>query len=153
MELAGAPRTALRSAPFREKNRRGGSGRGEEAHNGANSERKRLGTATYAWSTKNFPATVFSALSRMGAEARRGKNGERKTRARGLPPLEAETRGKLENVGAGLRPGRLLLRERIRERRLEEGGGPDGWAPPVSRQREKLFSFYFPNKFSKHFSK
>jgi len=37
----------------------------------------------------------------MRAEARRGKNGERKTRARGLPPLEAETRGKLENVGAG----------------------------------------------------
>ena len=89
---------------------------------------------------RRTPTTVLSALA-VGsrAEGREGENGERKTRARGLPPLEAETRGGgAENVGAGESGfGGFQTGERLGTERLEEGGGPNGWAPPVSCQGEK----------------
>jgi hypothetical protein len=151
MELAGAPRTALRSAPFREKNRRGGSGRGEEAHHGAKSQRKRLGTAAYARPTKNFRRRF--SLRFHGWEQKRGGGKMGRGRLGRADSLHLKPRrgGSWRTWERGLRPGRLLLRERIRERRLEEGGGPDGWAPPVSRQREKLFLFIFQTNFPNSF--
>ena len=117
---------------------------------------------------------------------RGGKWGERFARGGVLQATEA--RGKEGIVGAGALAWVVSNREReTRGRgRLEEGGGPDGWAPPVSRQRErggregsqlgqaqeggrgmrcfgpkwpkrgkerKVSPFYFPNKFSKLFSK
>jgi len=52
----------------------GGSGEEDGAHHSAKSVRKRLGTAAYARSTKNFPATVLCAET-SGARARRRENG------------------------------------------------------------------------------
>ena len=61
-------------ATIRSATGRGGSGKGDEAHHGAKSQRKRLGTAAYARPTKNFPATVLCAET-SGARARRRENG------------------------------------------------------------------------------
>ena len=140
MELAGAPRTALRSASFRERNRRGGSGRGEEAHHGANSERKRLGTAAYARSTKNFPATVQTS----GARARRRENGGGVVLrcARGSPTWRPRRGGSWRTWERGFGLGGCYW---------ERGFGSDGWrkevvlmgGPHPSAAREKSFSFLF----------
>jgi len=113
------------------------SGKGEEAHHGVNSERKWLGMAASRGGGKL--RRRFSARSRLGAEPRgeRGKMGERFARGGVLQATEA--RGKEGIVGTGALAWVVSNREReTRGRgRLEEGGGPDGWAPPVSRQRER----------------
>ena len=76
-----------------------------------------------------------------GWEQRRGEGevGEenRSGARRWLSNLKTEARGG-ESWARGLRPGRFQPRERDSgARRLEEGGGSDGWAPPISRQRER----------------
>ena len=102
--------------------------------------------------------------------------GERKLGRTGAIQLKDRGAGGIEGiVGAGLRPGRLA--ERGAGASVGEGERPDGWAPPVSRERErergsrlsrgvlgqngrkgergreKSFSFLFSNKFFKLFSK
>jgi hypothetical protein len=83
----------------------------------------------------------------------------------------AETRGE-ENVGAGAALAVAAEREEFGSDDFGGGDEPDGWAPPVSRQREREgepagprgfgpkwpkrgrgreIPFYFSNKFSIHF--
>ena len=62
MELAGAPRSARRSAPFREKNRRGGSRRGGELTSAKNGGRegsnRRDGVRRSRWSLAAVSASA-----------------------------------------------------------------------------------------------
>ena len=55
----------------------------------------------------------------------------------GLSNLKTEARGRGERGSEGSAPTVLAERGRIGGGRLEEEEGPDGWAPPVSRQRER----------------
>ena len=60
--------------------------------------------------------------------------GGRKARAHGggYSPTKAEARG-MERGGSGVGAAwQFRAREIIGGGRLEVGGGPDGWAPPVS---------------------
>ena len=62
--------------------------------------------------------------------------GERKLGRTGAIQLKDRGAGGIEGiVGAGLRPGRLA--ERGAGASVGEGERPDGWAPPVSHQRER----------------
>ena len=87
--LLGRPLEAL-------KIKENGTGKKREvvrAHHDEERELRRLET-TASRGGRQTPAAVFCALA-IGsrAEGREGENEEGKTRARGLPPLEAETRG------------------------------------------------------------
>ena len=66
-----------------------------------------------------------------------GRGKGRLGRTGGYSPTKAEARG-MERGGSGVGAAwRFRAREIIGGGRLEVGGGPDGWAPPVSHQGEK----------------
>jgi len=110
----------------------GESGKGEEAHHGANSERKRLGTAVSRGGRKT-PATVSLCACTDGSRSEERGTGEEKETC-GSQPTTYPGAGRGE-LGSGLRLGRSAERERDSGATVGEGDEPDGWAPPVSRQR------------------
>jgi len=133
--LLGRPLEAL-------KTKENGSGKKREverAHHDEEREQRRLGTAA-SRGRRTTPAMVLHSRSRGNEGEERGKNEEgRGAGARGLfkNPLRRGGGGERGSGGFGLA---VSGREREREergRRLEEEERPDGWVPPVSRQRER----------------
>jgi hypothetical protein len=109
----------------------------------AGRERKLTGTTKTARTARNggfaqrSPAVFFCANRE---EQRQGEKkmgrGSKLGRARGLSNLKPR-RGEGRTWERGLRLGSSGEREREAGGGLGEGDGPDRWAPPVSRQRER----------------
>jgi len=116
----------------------GESGKGEEAHHDANSERKRLRTEA-SRGGRGVPAAVSLCARTEGSRNEKRGTGEEEEARGSLCPLliRARSRG-VDRGGSG--GGFCGFQPRARGNRASsfgEGDEPDEWAPPVSRQRER----------------
>ena len=111
---------------------------GEEDEARSPTRRRRTKTARNGGLRAEVTASrrrFLCARSRLGAEARRGELRRRRRRA-ALCPLLIRARSRGEDRGRGGAASAVSGREEI-EATVGEGDEPDGWAPPVSRQRER----------------
>jgi len=108
----------------------------------AGRERKLTGATKTARTARNggfarrSPVAVFCANREEQRQGEKKMGRGEKARAWGAIQLEAEARGG-ENVGAGASAWAVSNRGRGSGWRFGGMDEPDGWAPPVSRQRER----------------